>query len=134
MNDLTPLLLFDGVCNLCNRTVQIIIDRDPKGLIHFSSLQSDYAKKVLMLHGLNPIGMNSIVLILGSHYYTKSDAVLEVMKILYPGAWWIPIFSWFPKFLRNFGYDLIARNRYRFFGKRETCMVPLPDLKSRFFD
>jgi predicted DCC family thiol-disulfide oxidoreductase YuxK len=126
------ILLFDGVCNLCNGSVQFVIKRDPKGKFLYAPLQSEVGQALLEKYGLPIETMNSVVLVENGNVFTKSDAPLQVSRSL--GGFW-PLASMFtlvPKFIRDRIYDWIARNRYRWFGKREACMIPTPDLKQRF--
>ena len=127
------LVLFDGVCNLCNGAVQFILRHDRAGYFNFASLQSAAAQRALAEHGAAPT-LNSIVLIDGGRMYQSSDAVLRIAHRL--GAPW----SWayaavvVPRPLRNWIYGVIARNRYRWFGQRDACMLPTPELRGRFLD
>jgi len=128
------ILLFDGICNLCNGAVQFIIKRDPEGKFKFAALQSEAGKKMLVKLGLPTDYMNSMVYIHGNNYYTKSTAALHVLKDL-GSAWKLAYgFMILPRFVRNFFYNIIAKTRYRIFGKRDYCMIPTPELKSRFLD
>ena len=130
--DLPPLILFDGVCNLCAWAVRFIIERDPKGVFRFASLQSDLGKELLTKHGLATDSMDSFVLIEGGTAFTESTAALRVAQRL-SGAW--PLCSAaliFPRCLRDPAYRFIARNRYRWFGKQDSCMMPTPELRARF--
>lgn len=127
------LILFDGVCNLCNGAVQFIIKRDPSKRFEFASLQSNIAKERLESKGTFET-LETIVLIQKDRILFRSDAALEIARNL-SGLW--PVFYIFkvvPRFIRDGVYNWIARNRYRFFGKRDTCMIPTPELKSRFID
>lgn len=127
------VILFDGICNLCNNTVNMVIKQDKKNTFLFASLQSDTGKKILTDLKIDSSKMDSIILYDPSiAYYTKSSAALKIMNDL--GGWWkiTQIFWVFPAPLRNVIYDLIARNRYRWFGKKEQCMIPTPELKSKF--
>jgi len=127
-----PVILFDGVCNLCNGFVQFVIAHDTAGVFQFASLQSDAAIEILKKHGLPTHQLSSVVLSEGDRYYTKSDAALRVAGRL-SGIWSLArLFLVLPKFLRDWGYDLVARNRYRLFGKKESCWLPTPELKQRF--
>lgn len=129
-----PLLLFDGVCNLCNGAVQWVIRHDPAGRIHFAALQSDTGQRVLERAGLSREELSTVVLYYQNQLYTRSDAALKVLQLL-GGAWSILyVFRLIPRSLRDTVYDWIAGNRYRWFGKRESCMIPTPELKSRFLD
>ena len=126
------LLLFDGVCNLCNGAVQWIIVRDKKAIFHFAALQSDAGQRALNHLGLPTQTFNSIVLIKGDRYLTRSDAALEIAVQL--GGFWqlAGIFTIVPRFIRDAVYDFIANNRYRWFGKQEQCMLPRAEWKERF--
>jgi predicted DCC family thiol-disulfide oxidoreductase YuxK len=127
-----PVILFDGVCNLCNGAVQFIIRRDKKNVFRFASLQSDPAKKMMASAGLPPDKLDSIIVIKNNRVYRESDAAIEIAKE-FSGGW--KLLSWFgifPKIVRDPAYRLIARYRYRLFGKRDICMIPTPDLKSKF--
>lgn len=128
------IILFDGVCNLCNSTVQFIIERDTKNVFLFSSLQSNFGQEILTRNNLNKNNFDSIILIDGDKIYQKSDAALRIAKEI-KAPW--SLFNhllFLPKFLRDFGYDLIAKNRYKLFGKQESCWIPTSDLKSKFLD
>jgi predicted DCC family thiol-disulfide oxidoreductase YuxK len=126
------ILLFDGVCNLCNGSVQFVIKRDPKGKFLYAPLQSEVGQALLEQYDLPVETMNSVVLVENGKVYTRSDAPLQVARGL-GGLWPITaIFFLVPRFIRDGIYDWIARNRYRWFGKREACMIPTPELKQRF--
>lgn len=130
------IILFDGVCNLCNSAVLFIIKRDPSSRFRFASLQSDYAQNILRQYGVDsrPENLFSIFLIAGDRIYTRSDAALEVARHL-SGFWpAIRIFKIVPRFMRDGVYDWIARNRYSLFGKKDECMIPTPELKGRFIE
>jgi len=127
-----PLLLFDGVCNLCNGTVNWIIKHDPEGIIHFASLQSDLAERKLKGEGLDNQSLSSVILIKGNQFYTQSEAILQVLGDIKPGGFLFTLLSLIPKPLRDWGYKQVARNRYRIFGKKNTCMVPKPEWRERF--
>lgn len=126
------VILFDGVCNFCNASVNFVMDHDPKYYFKFAALQSDFAKERLAKAGLNTEAYDSVVLIEGDKIYTRSTAGLRIAKKL-SGAW--PLLYGFiivPPFIRNAVYDLIARNRYRWFGKSENCRLPSPEERARF--
>lgn len=131
-SDETHILLFDGVCNLCNRIVQFTIKRDPKGKFKFASLQSESGQALLKKFALPTDDFDSFVYIKGDKYYRKSSAGLHVLKEL--GGGWKLFFALIiiPRPLRDLIYNLIAKSRYRFFGKRDTCMVPTPEINQRF--
>jgi predicted DCC family thiol-disulfide oxidoreductase YuxK len=127
-----PVILFDGVCNLCNGSVLFIIKRDPRSQFYFAALQSDFGNEQLKNFGLPATELNSVLLIKGGTLYQKSNAALEIAKHL-SGLWPVLyIFKIIPPFLRDGVYTWIARNRYRWFGKKDACMIPTPELKSRF--
>ena len=125
-------ILFDGVCNLCSGFVVFTINRDPEALFKFASLQSDEGKKLQGEFGIDPDNIKTMVLVENDRYYLKSDAALRIFKRL-SGMW--PVLYYFiyvPRPLRDLVYDLVAGNRYRWFGKKDECMVPTPDLEKRF--
>lgn len=128
------ILLFDGVCNLCNHAVNFIIDRDPEKKILFLSLQSSKAIPLLAPFGIDPLELNSLVLISGAKCYTGSGAVLQVaIRLRFPWPLAIIFFS-VPPFIRDFLYEFVARHRYQWFGKRSSCRVPTQDIKDRFLE
>jgi predicted DCC family thiol-disulfide oxidoreductase YuxK len=127
------VILFDGVCNLCNQSVQFIIQKDPSGKFTFAALQSSFGKQLLENYQLPP-RTYSVILIKNSKVYQRSSAALEIAKQL-TGLW--PLLYGLiivPPFIRNAVYDWIARNRYRWFGRKDECMIPTPELKSRFLN
>lgn len=131
-NNETYILLFDGVCNLCNKGVQFTIKRDKKKKFKFASLQSKSGQALLKKFNLNLTDFDSFVLIMGDKYFLKSSAGLLVLKEL-EGVWKLfYALIIFPKPIRDFFYGLIAKSRYRIFGKRDTCMIPTEELKERF--
>lgn len=134
MENNTQIILFDGVCNLCNGFVQFLIKRDKKARFKFASLQSANGQSLLLKFGLPTADFNSFVYIKGDHYFAKSAAGLNVLKDL-GGLWqFFYAFIVIPGFIRDFIYSAIAKKRYKLFGKRETCMVPTPDIKNRFLE
>lgn len=127
-----PIVLFDGVCNLCSTSVQFILQRDPAGRFRFASLQSDLAQRLLTERGLDPKALDSVVVVDGDRFYRESDAALRIARDL-KGAWKaLSVFRVIPRPVRDWAYRLIARNRYRWFGKSETCWLPTPELRGRF--
>ena len=127
-------LLFDGVCNLCNGFVQFIIRRDPQGLVQFASLQSESGQALLRQYDLPTQEMNTVVLIKDGEVFTHSDVALTLMPALGWQWQWLRLGWLLPRSLRDGLYNWVAANRYRWFGKREACMIPTPDLKARFLD
>ncbi|MFX3650946.1 MAG: thiol-disulfide oxidoreductase DCC family protein [Paenibacillus sp.] len=127
-----PIVLVDGVCHFCQGLTKWIIKRDPEGKYHFASLQSDVAKELLEKGNLSTDSMDTFVLIENGNCYTRSTAALRLAKGLkfpYPLLY---AFIIVPKFIRNAVYNWVARNRYRWFGKDEACMLPTPEIKDRF--
>ncbi|MEZ4949206.1 MAG: thiol-disulfide oxidoreductase DCC family protein [Saprospiraceae bacterium] len=127
-----PVLLFDGVCNLCNSSVQFIIKHDPEGKFKFASLQSEYGQQMVKKFGLEKENLETVILIDGEKAYKKSTAALEVTRRL--GGFWsiFYVFRIIPSFLRDGIYTWVANNRYKWFGKKDQCMIPSPELKNRF--
>jgi predicted DCC family thiol-disulfide oxidoreductase YuxK len=133
MSDSHPILFFDGVCNLCNGAVQWFITRDKNERLRFASLQSDLAQELLPPAGVNPSSLSSLVLLEGGKAYSKSTGALRATSHL--GGIWSPLATAlriFPSFIRDGVYDLIAKHRYKWFGKEEACMLPRPEWKHRF--
>ena len=127
-----PVVLFDGVCNLCNGSVQFILKRDPQGRFRFASLQSEPGRRLMTEHGLDPDALSSVVVVEEGRVWKESSAALRIARHL-PGAWkLLRVFTLIPRPLRDAAYRLIARNRYRWFGKMEACWLPTPELKGRF--
>jgi predicted DCC family thiol-disulfide oxidoreductase YuxK len=127
-----PIILFDGVCNLCNGSVLFIIKRDSQSRLKFASLQSEYGSEQMKRFHLPLSSLNSVLLIKNGKLFQKSEAALEIARMLdgiWPGMY---AFKIVPLFIRNFIYDWIAKNRYRWFGKKEACMIPTPEMKARF--
>jgi predicted DCC family thiol-disulfide oxidoreductase YuxK len=134
-NEVTkPTILFDGICSLCNHAVLSIIRRDSKAAFRFASLQSASGLQLLQQFGLSSTEFGTIVLIEGNRYYTKSTAVLKIFKKL-DGLWpLLYMFILVPRSFRDRVYGWIARNRYKWFGKKDQCMMPTPELKERFLE
>ena len=129
-----PILLFDGVCNLCNGVVQWVVERDPEGRFRFASLQSDAGEALLREFGRPTEDYDSFVLVDGDDHYTKSTAVLRVLRDLgfpYSLAW--PL-RYVPRVLRDAVYDAVAASRYSVFGKRDRCMIPDESMADRFVE
>lgn len=127
-----PIVLFDGVCNLCNASVQFILKRDKRNRMLFASLQSERGKELLVKHGLPVDDYASFVYIKGNKVYMKSSGALHVLKDI-GGLWKLfYVFIIVPRPIRDYVYSLIANSRYRLFGRRKVCMMPTEELKSRF--
>ncbi len=127
-----PVLYFDGVCNLCNRTVQWIIKQDKKKIFRFAPLQSAGGVALVQLRGEN--NANSVLLVVDGRIYSKSSAALQVAKQLGGIYSLFYVFIIIPVFLRDAVYNFIARNRYKWFGQQASCMIPTPELRARFVD
>jgi predicted DCC family thiol-disulfide oxidoreductase YuxK len=126
------IILFDGVCNLCNGLVRFIIKRDKEGKFKFASLQSETGQQRLAQFGLAKNEFESFILIQGDRYFLKSTGVLKMLREL-GGIWKLfYVFVQIPRQLRDFLYDRIAKSRYKIFGRRDVCMIPTHELKERF--
>ena len=126
------IILFDGVCNLCNGSVQFLIRRDPNAKFKFASLQSEVGRSLLKQFNIDPDLLHSIIVIDNDVAFQRSDAALRIANHLGGGWKILKVFNILPKFFRDACYNIVATNRYRIFGKRESCMVPTPELKQRF--
>ena len=126
------IILFDGVCNLCNSSVQFIIKHDPNAHFSFASQQSEMGKKLIAKYHLEDY--DSLILIANKSAYLHSDAILEIAKELDGGLKFLYIFRFIPKSIRDTIYKLIAKYRYTIFGKKESCMLPSNETESRFLD
>lgn len=128
------IILFDGVCNLCDNAVQYIIKKDTKDIFRFVSLQSNLGIEIQNYLGIQNRNIDSIVLYIPNQaYYIKSNAAIEIAREL-PYLNWFTLFKIFPAWLRDPIYDYIAKNRYRWYGKKESCMIPTPELKRKFLE
>jgi predicted DCC family thiol-disulfide oxidoreductase YuxK len=130
-----PILLYDGVCGLCNRLVQFVLKRDARAHFRFASLQSDFASRILRQHGFDPNDLDTVYLVEepGECLTARSDAVISVLRKL--GGFWraaAVLLRALPKSLRDWGYNVIARNRYRIFGKYDSCFLPDKRFQDRF--
>jgi predicted DCC family thiol-disulfide oxidoreductase YuxK len=129
-----PIVLFDGECNLCNASVIFIIARDNRKRFRFASLQSAIGRRLLEQHGLASSVRDTVVLIEGKHAFTRSTAALRIARRLrWPWPFLFALIS-IPRFVRDSAYALIARNRYRWFGRSPSCRLPSPELQERFLD
>jgi len=127
-----PIILFDGVCNFCNRTVNIILKYDQDAHFQFAPSQSNAAIGIMQAFKLDQKASASVILIDQEKVYTKTDAVIQIATHL---KGWPRLFiglKFIPKYIRDFGYDLVAKNRYAIFGKRETCRIPDESIRHRF--
>lgn len=129
------IILFDGVCNLCNSSVIQVINRDKKNIFLFTALQSETGQKITENLGIDTTKIDSIILYEPNKaFYVKSAAALRIMKE-FSGLWKLmQIFTILPNAFNNIFYDFIARNRYKWYGKKDSCMIPTPELKAKFLD
>jgi len=129
------IILFDGVCNLCDNCVQYVIKQDKRNEFKFASLQSEIGQKLAKERGIDTSDVDSIILIEpGVAYYTKSTAALKIAQS-FGGVWQLAsVLEWIPEKTRDWAYDYVAKNRYKWYGKKESCMIPTPELKSKFLD
>ena len=129
-----PVILFDGVCNLCNGFVRFVVRFDSRGRFAFAPLQSAVGEELLSRHGLESETFDSVVLVDGENHYEKSSAALRILGRL-DGPWPLAFpFLYLPRFVRNAAYDLVAEHRYRVFGKKDECPIPDPEIRERFTD
>lgn len=128
------IILFDGVCNLCNGLVKFIIRHDHQKIFRFAALQSSFGQDFLNKHRLSPDNRNSVIYISNDQYFSRSDAILNILYDM--GSGWRLFYGFIiiPRFIRDAVYDLVSRFRYRIFGKRESCMVPATNIMERFLD
>jgi len=129
------VVLFDGVCNVCNDSVKFILARDPAGYFRFASLQSDVAKQLLTPFGLADMPIETMAVIEAGRVHLRSSAVLRVAQRL-GGGWWVlgMLGKLVPRPVRDVLYAFLVKNRYRWFGQSEQCLVPTPALRERFLD
>ncbi|WP_371192979.1 thiol-disulfide oxidoreductase DCC family protein [Glaciecola sp. SC05] len=126
------VVIYDGVCYLCNQSVQFIIKRDKYDSFLFSPLQSEYAQTLMQHYDVEHLVQDTFILVKDQKLYLQSDAALEISRS-FSGAWrLLRVFKWVPKAIRDVGYRLIARNRYRLFGKADSCLLPSEAIKSKF--
>lgn len=135
----SPIILFDGVCNLCNGWVRFVVKRDPSGIFRFAALQTPSGEAIIKEHSRKDHSeetteMASIILIEGDAVYTESDAVLGILAHLGPPWSWSSVLRVVPKRVRDGCYRFIAQHRYQWFGRTDVCQVPSPNTRSRFID
>jgi predicted DCC family thiol-disulfide oxidoreductase YuxK len=129
-----PIVLYDGVCGLCDRSVQLILRNDRRGRFRFAALQSAAGRALLERFHLSPEALDSVVLVEGGRAWRKSRAALRIARRMdapWPALWPLLIV---PPPVADFFYDLLAKNRYRIFGKLDACMIPPPEVRARFLD
>lgn len=126
-----PIVLFDGVCNFCDASVNFIISRDRAGVFRFAPLQSDAGRELIEKYSI-PADVDSVILIDNDRTFIHSDAALRIAQKL-GGVWkLLSLFRIVPRPIRDWGYKLFAKNRYRLFGKKDSCMMPAPEIRERF--
>lgn len=129
------IILFDGVCNLCNRSIQFVVKRDRKDTFRYAALQSETGKALTSERNIDTTTIDSIILIEpGVAYYVKSDAALQIGMQLKGYRSISKLLNLIPRQLRDIVYDIVARYRYAWFGKKDQCMIPTPELKAKFLD
>jgi len=127
------IILFDGVCNLCDATVQFLIKRDKKDIFRFVAIQSGTGQDIIKHLGIDTSKTDSIILYEpGKAYYYKAEAALKIGKELGGIYSLLSVFTLLPKGLSNIVYDFVARNRYKWYGKKDSCMIPTPAMKAKF--
>ncbi|MCR5862255.1 thiol-disulfide oxidoreductase DCC family protein [Flavobacterium sp. J372] len=127
------IILFDGVCNLCDATVQRVIEHDKKDVFRFAAIQSEIGRQIINHIGIDTAKTDSIILYEPGHaYYYKAEAAMKIAKQM--GGWYSIVgwFSFLPEWISNGMYDYVARNRYKWYGKKNECMIPTPELKAKF--
>ena len=128
---MTDVILFDGVCNFCNAAINFVIDHDAERRFRFAPLQSTFGQRVLKENHRQTIDFDTVILVREGQLYEKSAAALEIARYL-KGWSWLYVFRWVPRPVRDFFYTIIAKNRYRIFGKTEACRIPTPEEKKLF--
>lgn len=129
---MSAIILFDGVCNFCNASVNFVIARDRAGYFKFAPLQSEIGEDVIERHGIDTTETDSVILVEDNFAYTHSTAALRIARRL-DGLWsWLFLFIVIPRPIRDVLYRLFARYRYRLFGRQDACMMPTPDIRDRF--
>jgi predicted DCC family thiol-disulfide oxidoreductase YuxK len=134
IEELDHIVLYDGVCNFCNNSVQFIIRNEKNSKLQFASLQSELGQKILAEHGMATKSFDSIVFVHKDKLLLKSRAAFAISAYLKAPLSWLKVSSILPVFITDFFYSLIADNRYRWFGKTESCMLPTPEIRARFLD
>jgi predicted DCC family thiol-disulfide oxidoreductase YuxK len=126
------IVLFDGVCNLCNSAVNFLIDIDKKNQLHFASLQSDFGQQVLRNFQMQTDNFDTFIFLHQGKLFTRSSGALEIMRLL--GGFWYLLYFFIvvPPFIRDGVYKMVSKNRYKWFGSQEACRIPTPELKARF--
>lgn len=129
----SPIIMFDGVCNLCNGAVQFVLKNDTHNIFKFASLQSTFAQELLLANNLPTSNFDTLILVENDQLYTKSSAVFRIARKL-PNYSWLSYFGILPQAFTDFCYDIISKNRLKWFGKRTSCWLPTEDLLQKFYD
>lgn len=126
------IVLFDGVCNFCNASVNFVIEHDKAGYFKFATLQSEIGERMIEKHGINSADTDSVIVVENDRAYTHSSGALRIAKRL-DGIWsWAYAFVVVPKPIRDLAYKLFAKYRYKLFGRQDACMMPTPEIRARF--
>lgn len=126
------IIIFDGICNFCNSSVNFIINKDHKNIFKFTPMQSKLGQKILAIHNISLDNTDTFLLVKNGEAFTKSDAALAITKELKSPWHYLVILRIIPRPMRDYFYSLIARNRYKWFGKRKHCMIPTTELQNKF--
>jgi predicted DCC family thiol-disulfide oxidoreductase YuxK len=129
-----PVVLFDGVCNLCNAWVRFVVRHDRAGIFRFAAQQSPIGQAMIGEHTSGSRALSSVILVAGDSVYTESTAVLEICARLHPPWSWIGLLRVIPRRVRDSCYRFVVRHRYQWFGRTDTCQVPSTDVRSRFIE
>lgn len=134
IGSINRVVFYDGVCNFCNSSVNFIIRHERNDELKFAALQSDIAQEFLTQRELKSMDFDSIIYTDGDTLYLKSSAAFEIAGFLNAPWYYIRIFKFLPKFITDFFYDLIAKNRYKIFGRSDACIIPSQEIRNRFID
>ena len=127
------IILFDGVCNLCDTSIQYVIKKDKKNTFRFVAIQSDLGQRIIKHIGINSLHIDSVILYEpGIAYYYKSSAIVEITKELSGFFSWASVFRILPITVRDYIYDYVAKNRYKWYGKKDSCLMPSAELQDKF--
>ena len=127
------IILFDGVCNLCDTSIQYVIKKDKKDTFRFAAIQSDLGQRIIKHIGINSLHIDSVILYEpGIAYYYKSSALVEITKELSGFLFWASVFRILPITIRDYIYDYVAKNRYKWYGKKDSCLMPSAELQDKF--
>ena len=131
---LDNLVIFDGVCNLCAKSVRFVLRHEKKPILHFTPMQSATGARLMREHGVNPEDADTFIVIADGRAFVKSDAAIQLSKFLCNGWRLLGVIKFVPRPIRDWFYNVIARNRYQWFGRSDECMVPTPEVRARFIE